>query len=158
MLYDIAVGPFLEQPAGKIAAPLAVGSAADVELDEGAGFLHIFPRRAGFARLEADDRVARAQCIAGLHGEVRGDAIALVEQADHCHPLGHGGAGKRAGYAVADLLPLYADGAGLIRGREIVIAAARQHQRDANERDMGQDRQERPRRAPRHDASGLHAS
>jgi hypothetical protein len=94
VLDDVAVWPFLEQPAGEVAAPFIVGGAAHVELDEGAGFLNILPGRGRLACLEAHDGVAHAQGIAGLHGEVRGDAVALVEQADHGHTLCHRRAGQ----------------------------------------------------------------
>jgi len=89
VLDDVAVWPFLEQPAGEVAAPFIVGGAAHVELDEGPGFLNIFPRRGRLACLKAHDGIAHTQRIAGLHGEVRGDAVALVEQADHGHTLRH---------------------------------------------------------------------
>jgi hypothetical protein len=89
VLHDVTIRPFLEQPAREVAPPFIVGGAAHVELDEGAGFLNIFPGRGRLARLEAHDGVARTQGIAGFHGEVRGDAVALVEQADHGHTLRH---------------------------------------------------------------------
>lgn len=60
MLHHVAVGSFLEQPARKVAAPLIVGGAAHVELNEGSGFLHIFPRSSRLTRLQADDRIAYA--------------------------------------------------------------------------------------------------
>ncbi|EPR18872.1 hypothetical protein M527_11950 [Sphingobium indicum IP26] len=152
MLHDIAVRPFAEQPAGKIAPPFIVGGAAHVQLHEGAGFLHIFPGRRGFAGLQPNDGVAHAQRFAGFHRQVGGDAVALVEQADHRHALVHRRARKGGFIAIADLLPLYADGAALVLRRQVVAAATGQDQRAA------EDRQETSRRAPRHDASGLHAS
>jgi hypothetical protein len=152
VLHDIAVGTFAEQPSGKIAPPFIVGGAAHVQLHEGPGFLHIFPWRAGFAGLQPDDGVADAQRLAGFHLEVGGDAVALVEQADHRHPLIHRRAGQRRGVAVADLLPFNADGTGAVFRRHVIAAATRNKQRAAK------NRQDESRRAPRHDASGLHAS
>jgi hypothetical protein len=128
VLHDVAFGPFLEQPAREVAAPFIVGGAAYVELHEGAGFLHIFPGRGGLARLEADDRITRAQGVARLHGEIGGDAVALVEEADHGDPFRHRGAGQRGGTAVADLLPFDLHRAGLIGGGKFIAAARRQHQ------------------------------
>jgi len=157
VLDDIAVGPFAEQPAGKIAAPLAVGTAAHVQLHEGAGFLHIFPGGSGLACLQADDGVADAQRLAGLHAEVAGQAVALVEQADDGGALGHWRA-RQAGFVrVADRLALDLHRAALIRLRRIIATAGRQ-QRAPQKRRAKQDRRESPRRTPNHAASGLHAS
>ena len=152
MLYHIAVRPFPEQPAGEIAPPFAVRCAANIKLNESAGFLDILPRRGCLARLEADDGVTRAQGFAGFHPEVGSDAVTLVEQADHCHPFGHGGAGKGRGTAVADFLPLDTDRTGLVRRGQIVAAAGREQGKAA------QGRQDGSRRVRHHDASGLHAS
>ncbi|PNQ03218.1 hypothetical protein A8G00_12425 [Sphingobium sp. SA916] len=152
MLHDIAVGPFPEQPAGKVAAPFIVGGAAHVELNEGAGFLHIFPGRRGFAGLQPNNGIAHAQRFARFHRQVGGDAVALVEQADHRHPLVHRRAGEGRLVAIADLLPLDADRTALVLRRQIVAAATGQYQGAA------ENRQETSRRAPHHDASGLHAS
>ncbi|EQB32790.1 hypothetical protein M529_08095 [Sphingobium ummariense RL-3] len=157
MLDDIAVGPLAEQPAGKVAPPLAVRRAAHVQLHEGAGFLHILPGRAGLAGLQPHDRVARAQRLARLHLQVHGDAVALVQQADHRDSLGHRRAGQRGVLRGAHGTALDADGAGLVGRGNIVAAAGGQHRRAA-QRCERQDRQDAPRRAPDHDASGLHAS
>ena len=126
MLHDIAVGPLLEQPAGKVAPPFAVCGAAHVELYESAGFGHIFPRRRRLAGLETDDGIADAQRVARLHRKIGGNAVAFVEQADHGHALGHRRAGQGGGIAAADLLALDTHRAGLIGGRQFVAAAARQ--------------------------------
>lgn len=158
MLHHVAVGPFLEQPAGKVAAPFIVGGAAHVELHESAGFLHIFPGGGGFAGLQPDDRIAHAQRIARFHGEVGGDAVALVEQADPRHALRHRRAGQGACRAVADLLPFDADRAGLVGGGKVIAIATRQQEQGGEEQSLRQDRQERPRPAADHDASGLQAS
>lgn len=157
MLDDIAVGPFAEQPAGKVAAPLAIGTAAHVQLHEGAGFLHIFPRSRGLARLQADDGVADAQRLTGLHAEVAGQAVALVQQADHGGALSHWRAGQAGLVRVADRLALDLHRATLIRFWRIIATAGRQ-QRATHNRRAKQDRRESPRRTPNHAASGLHAS
>jgi hypothetical protein len=154
VLHDVAIRPFLEQPSREVAPPFIVGSAAHIELHKGAGFLNIFPRRAGFAGLQADDRIADAQGVARLHGEVSRDAVALVEQADHGNALRHRRAGQGRGAAVADFLPLDLHRASLIGGGDIIAAARREGQQQSK----GQDRQGRARRSPDHDASGLHAS
>jgi hypothetical protein len=62
---------------------------AHVQLDERARqFLH-FPWRGGFAGAQADDHITRANRLAGTQFEFLGDAVALVEQPDHRHPLRH---------------------------------------------------------------------
>lgn len=157
MLDDIAVGPFAEQPAGKIAAPLAVGTAAHVQLHEGAGFLHIFPGSRGLARLQADDGVADTQRLAGLHRQVAGQAVALVEQAYDGGALGHRCTGQAGLVCVADRLALDLYRAALIRFWRIIATAGRQ-QRAPQKRRAKQDRRESPRRTPNHAASGLQAS
>ncbi len=154
MLDDIAVGPFLEQPAGEVAPPFIVGGAAHVELNEGAGFLHIFPGGGRLAGLEADDRIAYAQRVAGLHREVGGDAVTLVEQADHRNAFGHGRTGQSRRIAVANLLPRDLHRAGLVGSGKFIAATGRKRQHQGE----GQDRRDHPRRTQGHDASGLHAS
>jgi hypothetical protein len=154
MLHDIAVGPFAEQPAGKIAPPFAVGTASHIQLHEGPGFLHIFPWRAGFAGLKPHDRVAHPQRFARFHRQVAGQAVALVEQADHCRALCHRRAGQGGGFTRPDRRPLHPDRAGLVGGGHITVATSGQRQ----QRRAKQDRQASPRRTADHDASGLHAS
>jgi hypothetical protein len=154
VLHDIAVGPFAEQPAGKIAPPFAVGRTAHVQLHEGAGFLYIFPGRAGFASLQPHDRVADPQRFTGLHAEIASEAVALVEQADHGDSLRHRRTLCAGRGALPDRGALNADGAGLIRGGNIIAATGGEHQRDRT----AQDRREHPRRLADHDASGLQAS
>jgi len=158
VLHDIAVGPFAEQPAGKIAPPFAVGAAAHVQLHESAGFLHIFPWRAGFARLQADDRIAHAQRFARLHGQVAGQAVALVEQADDGTTLRHRGAGRRAVGRGADRRAFHLDRAALVGGRHIGLAAGAERQGTGKQGQGVEDRRDASRRTPGHAASGLHAS
>ena len=152
MLHDVAVRSFPEQPAGKIAAPFIVGRAANVELNEGTRFLHIFPGRCGFAGLQPNNGIAHAQRFARLHRQVGGDPVALVEQADHRHPLVHRRTGEGRLVAIADFLPLDSNRTALVLCRQVVAAATGQYQGTA------ENRQETSRRAPHHGASGLHAS
>lgn len=160
MLYDVAVGPFPEQPARKDATPLIVGGAADVELQESAGLGRVFPGRGGFAGAQADDRVAQPQRLSRFHAEVAGQAVALVEQADHRDARAH----RRAGQAIiadAAAVAAYLDRAAAVRDRNVAastgVKRAGQKKRQEHFR-QDQFRQEPPRRNPDHDASGLHAS
>jgi hypothetical protein len=58
-------------------------------LDEGTGQgLHL-PRRRRLAGAKTDDGVADLHRLAGLQGQRTGNAVALVEQAQHRHALGH---------------------------------------------------------------------
>lgn len=91
MLDDVAFGPFPEQPARKDAVPFIVALILDGQLDEGARFGRIFPRRRGFARAQPHDRPAHARCLAGLHLEVADEAVALVQQPDDRDALVHRG-------------------------------------------------------------------
>ena len=59
-------------------------------MDKGAGELLGFPRRGGFACAKAHNHVLDPHCLARPHPEVADDPVALVEQPDHCDPLGHG--------------------------------------------------------------------
>jgi hypothetical protein len=158
VLHHIAVGPLAEQPAGKGAPPFAVRAAPHVELNEGPGFLHILPRRGRLARLEAHDGVAHAQGFARFHLKVARQAVALVEQAHHRDPFRHRRTGQGGRTAVADRAVLDLDGAGLVGRGHVIAAASGQHENAGQNRRGGQDRQDAPRRARGHDASGLHAS
>jgi hypothetical protein len=89
VLDDIAVRPFLEQPAGEGAVPFVVAAFQHIELDEGAGFAVHFPGRRCLAGAQPHDRTADAQRLAGLERQRAGDAVALVEQADLRDALGH---------------------------------------------------------------------
>jgi hypothetical protein len=93
VLNDVALRPFLEQPAGKGAAPFLV-IAQHVHLHEGPGFGHLFPRRGSFAGAQADNGMADAERLARLHVEVAGDPVALVQYPDHRFPLRHRRAGQ----------------------------------------------------------------
>ncbi len=66
MLDDIALGPFLEQPAGKYAVPLVVAIFEHEELHERAGFLRHFPLRGALAGAQADNGAADAHALSRL--------------------------------------------------------------------------------------------
>jgi hypothetical protein len=102
VLDDVAFRPVLEQPAGKDPAPFVVGRAAHVELHESAGFRDIFPRSRLFTGLKAHDGVADAQRFTGLHRQVAGQAVALVEKADDRDAFLHRRAGQRLGATRVD--------------------------------------------------------
>jgi hypothetical protein len=88
VLDDVERGSLRVEPAREGSAPLALGI-AHVELDEGSGELLDLPRGGGLAGPQAYDRVADADRLARLHRKVAGDAVALVEEAEHGDPLGH---------------------------------------------------------------------
>jgi hypothetical protein len=88
MLNDVERRRFFIHPARKDPLPTAVGL-LHVQLDERSGQPLIFPRRAGFAGAQADDRVLDLERLAGLQGQVADNAVALIEKAQHGDPLGH---------------------------------------------------------------------
>jgi len=88
MLDDVERRRFLVHPARKDPLPAAIGL-LHVQLDKRSRQPLIFPRRAGFAGAQADDRVLDLQGLARLQGQVADDAVALVEKAQHRDSLGH---------------------------------------------------------------------
>jgi hypothetical protein len=58
-------------------------------LDEGAGEFFLFPWRGCFARAKTHDHVFPANRLAGVKGDVLDDAVPLVEDCEHRHPLTH---------------------------------------------------------------------
>ncbi len=88
MLDDVERRAFLVQPARKHPVPALVG-ALDVELDEGAGQSLDLPRSGRIAGAQAHRDVLYPNRLAGLQREIADDPVALVEQRDHRHPLGH---------------------------------------------------------------------
>ena len=66
-----------------------------VELDEGAGQALGFPRSGRIAGAEAHHNVFHPNRLARLQGKVANDSVALVEQGNHRHPLGHRGHARR---------------------------------------------------------------
>jgi hypothetical protein len=63
----------------------------DVDLDEGAGELLLFPRGCRLARSQAHDHVFPADRLAGVKSHVLDDAVPLVEDAEHGGTLRHRG-------------------------------------------------------------------
>ncbi|AIT06536.1 hypothetical protein MC45_09325 [Sphingomonas taxi] len=124
-------------------------AAADVELHERTGELILLPGCGMFAGPQPDDRIADADRLPGPQRQVATDAVALVEQADHGHPLCHRRAtgrqsdvGGRDGLDALALVRLarreilYGDGAvGFVRPLPRAIAEHRgqpqHHQQDA---------------------------
>jgi hypothetical protein len=76
----------------------------DVELDEGAGQLLLFPRGGLLARAEADDRVLPADRLTRPKGHVLDDPVALVENPQHRDALGHRSHSALPGRGHRDLL------------------------------------------------------
>ena len=88
MLDHVERRAFLVDPARKHPFPIAVG-ALDVELDERAGHPLGLPRRGRIAGAKPDQSILGADRLAGLEREIADNAVALVEQGDHRHPVGH---------------------------------------------------------------------
>jgi len=111
---------FLEQPAREHAPPFLV-SPAHVGLDKSAGQLLILPRRGRFACAQPDDHVADPHRLPRPHLEIAPQPVALVEQAQHCHPILHRrdrlAGGRRCGW--------FRLGGCLILGRSRIIAGRR---------------------------------
>jgi hypothetical protein len=78
------------QPTREDAAELTVGT-PHVELDESAGQLLDLPGGRRLAIAQPHDHVADPDGLARPQRQVPLQAVALVEQADHRDPLGHGG-------------------------------------------------------------------
>jgi hypothetical protein len=97
VLDDVQGRGFLVEPAGEATAEIAVGVAYE-DLDEGAGQLLRLPRRGRLAGTQPHDHVLDPQRLARLHDEVARQAVALIEQADHCHPVFHRRRAGRFGY------------------------------------------------------------
>jgi hypothetical protein len=60
-----------------------------VDLDECAGQLLLFPRRARLARAKANDNVLPARRLAGMESDILDDPVALVENTQNGNPLRH---------------------------------------------------------------------
>jgi hypothetical protein len=90
-----------------------------VDLDEGAGQLLRLPRRGRLARAQADDDVLHPNRLARLQRQILDDAVALVEQAQHRHALGHWRYARLLGGGAR-----HGDCDGIAFGRLIVAAVA----------------------------------
>ncbi len=138
MLDDVERRTFLVQPARKDPPPATVGL-LDVKLDERAGQPLILPRRGGFAGAQPHDRIAHADRLTRLQGDVANDAVALVEQPEHGDPLGHrrhaDGGVDRARHIDRHRIAVIAR----LIGRRLPVAAGK--------RDQRRDRDERPAHA-----------
>jgi hypothetical protein len=156
MLDDVAVGPLAENPARKDAIPFVVALILYRQLDEGARFGRVFPRRGLFARAQPHDRAADPRRFAGLHFEVLDQSVTLVEQADDGDAFGH-----RGGTLDAADFGRYAfglgdrrDGGAAVALRRGAVAAgqrSRREQRDQRGLDRARDHET-------HSAPGRHAS
>ena len=89
MLDDVEGRAFLVQPAGEYALP-AFPWLLDIELNESTCEPLIFPRRGSVAGAQTHNCIAIADRLPGLQGNVADNAVALVEQPQHCDTLGHG--------------------------------------------------------------------
>jgi hypothetical protein len=96
MLDDVEAGRVLEQPAGEDPAPfgsrISIGPLKHEDLREGPGLRRVFPRGRAFASRQPEHDVADAARLAGFHLDLARDVVALVEQAERRHPVGHWGA------------------------------------------------------------------
>jgi hypothetical protein len=88
VLDDVERGRFAVQPAGEDALPASL-RVAHVELHERAGQLLHLPRGGRLAGAQPHDGIADPHRLAGLQGQVPGNAVALVEEAEHRHALRH---------------------------------------------------------------------
>jgi hypothetical protein len=127
VLDDVERRAFLVQPAREYPAPLAVGT-LNIELDERAGQLLIFPGSAGFTGAQSDHGIADSDSLAGLQREIAHDAVALVEEAKNRDPLRHRG---DAGVGIDRFRHVHRDRIFVtaVRLRGAAIATRRQKQR-----------------------------
>ncbi|KRC82651.1 hypothetical protein ASE13_10430 [Sphingomonas sp. Root241] len=88
MLDDVERRSLLVEPAREDPAPALV-ELLHVDLHEGAGELVGFPGRGLVAGAQSHDDVVDPRRLAGLELEFARDAVALVEQAEHCLALVH---------------------------------------------------------------------
>lgn len=155
MLDDIAVWPVFEQPAGKIASPGVAAMIEHDQLDEGPGFLRIFPLRRALASTQPDDGAADADAFAGLQRDVSHQSVALVEQSEDGNALLHRG-DPGIWIAGTSCRPRFGNRAIVCWRRRcgvaLAIASAQRHHRP------GQSKHERQSgTGARHAASGVHA-
>jgi hypothetical protein len=93
MFDHVEAGRFLEQPARKDLAPgqRLIGSLAlfNENLHKGPGLLRLLPWQRAFAAIKLDHNIADPARFARLHHQILADIVALIEQADSCHPVFH---------------------------------------------------------------------
>jgi hypothetical protein len=117
---------------------------ANIDLDECAGKPFLFPRRRGFARLEAHRHILYPHGLARLQGQVANDPIALVEQAEDRNSFGHWRDARLICRGARHLF-----GNRLIFGLVIALAASR---------GGGQQHKQQRGAGRQHSYSGFHAS
>jgi hypothetical protein len=123
MLDDVERGRFLVEPAREDPAPLPL-RVAHVELDEGAGEPLNLPGRRRLARPQADDRIADPNRLPRLQRQLARDAVALVEETEHRHPLRHrSGAGGDGGDRLRDVDGSRLAGRLAVRARLVALGA-----------------------------------
>jgi hypothetical protein len=88
VLDDVERRRFLVEPAREDTVPFAVGL-LHVDLHEGAGQLLLFPRRGRLAGTQPHQQVLPPDRLPRVERDVLGDAVALVENAEHCDALCH---------------------------------------------------------------------
>jgi hypothetical protein len=102
MLDDVERRALLPQPARENPLELAL-RVAHVELDEGAGQPLLLPGRGRFTGEQANHHVADPDRLARAQGEVALLQVALVEQMEDGHALGHRrGPGRNLGHTLVD--------------------------------------------------------
>jgi len=88
---DIERGRILEQPAGKHRTPgqrrLGIGMFFDINLHECTDLGGYFPGKGPLAGGNANYNITDPSRLAGLHHQILGQIVALVEQADRRHPV-----------------------------------------------------------------------
>jgi hypothetical protein len=155
VLDHVQRGRFLVEPAGEDTLELTL-RIANIELKKGAGELLDLPRRGRLAGAQPHDHVvADPNGLPRPELQIAGDAVALVEEADHRRPLWHR---RRAGRHLRHGLR-NVDGFGLRLGRGLTgllgfgyiapVAGA--------EREQGKEGPDGPS-ARGHAYSGVHAS
>jgi hypothetical protein len=98
VLDDVERRRFLVQPARKDSAHALVRT-LDVDLHESARQLLHLPRGGLLASAEPDDQVLPSPRLAGAHGDVADDSIALVQYPEDSDALGHRRDARGAGAA-----------------------------------------------------------
>jgi hypothetical protein len=88
VLDDVERRRFLVKPTGKDPAPALV-RLLDVDLDEGAGQLFLFPRRGCLAGAQAHDHVLPPRRLPRMKRDVLDDSITFVEDAENRDALRH---------------------------------------------------------------------
>jgi hypothetical protein len=140
VLDDVERRRFLVEPAREDALPAPL-RASNAKLDEGAGQLLHLPGGGGLAGPQAHRRIADPHRLAGLQGEVAGNAVALVEEAQHGDALGHRrGAGGDRGHGLRNvdgprLAGRLTPGSGIVLGIAVATGQSGESDQDGAERE-----------------------